>query len=56
MTAPRNLPSPSAGIDPDYRWAVGDRWLTDGDDELDAEGTPARPHGGGAEAVALEDA
>ncbi|GEM_PF-5371556 len=26
MTAPRN--TPSAGIDPEYAWAVGDHWLT----------------------------
>lgn len=36
--------------DQDYFWAVGDRWLTDGDDELDVDRIPARPHcGGGAE-------
>ena len=34
MTVPRD--TPSAGIDPDYAWAVGDHWLTDGDDDLDA--------------------
>jgi hypothetical protein len=47
MSAPRN--SPSAGIDPDYAWAVGDHWLTDGDDEQDAERSPHRGGGGGAE-------
>ncbi len=47
MTAPRNLPSPRDVVDPEYAWAVGDIWLTDGADELDAERAPARPHGGG---------
>ncbi|MBG0795061.1 hypothetical protein IYY11_17040 [Methylocystis sp. H62] len=55
MSAPRN---PSADMDPDYAWAVGDHWLTDGDDELDVDRIPARPHcGGGAEAEPVfEDA
>ncbi len=45
MTTPHH--TPSAGIDPDYAWAVGDIWMTDGDDDLDAERAPARPDGGG---------
>lgn len=58
MTARRNLHSPSAGIDPAYAWAVGDRWLIDrGDDELDAEQARPRISGGGAEAEPVfEDA
>lgn len=50
--------NPSATVDPDYAWAVGDHWLIDRDgDDLEC-GSLEEPHlRGGAEAeLALEDA
>ncbi len=50
--------NPSAGIDPDYSWAVGERWLIDRDgDELNADCVAPHLRGGGSEAeFALEGA